>query len=440
MLRIFSLFISAFLLSNQVALGKTYYVAPPGTQTSSSPDGSEASPFSAINQAFGSGKIKGGDILLLMDGAYGSLTIKANAIFDTPVTIMSQNGKGAHFDNILLAGKTRNLTLRDLSVWPSSPEDGGTNYLVRAYDTTANIMVDGLDVRSEEGADSYAQWDADKWNSRKFSGILLQGPNATVANNQLTGIYHGIIVVEKNSLISNNTIQGFNGDGMRAGSHSLVQGNHVSDCVKTDNNHDDGFQAMSAKNLVIDSNVIIEWSGGKDHPLRCALQGIGLFDGPYENVTITNNDVAVTAIHGISVYGAHGAEITDNVVVNGLGQTGKYPYIGVYARKDGTPSTDVLVSDNFAMSFQVDASAKNRIRLLKNSVIRTPARVLRENPIFGGIPTAPPVEPIIPVEPVIPVAPPANEPAISPVPVPSAGLLLLGALGSLAALRRRKAN
>ena len=373
MLRVVALLLGLFALSNGPALSETYYVAPLDAVVGGTPDGTEGLPFLSIDKAFASGKVKGGDTLLLKDGAYGSVTIKINAAFDVPVTIMSQNGKAAQFDRILLSLDTRNLILRNLSVWPRNPSSIGPHSLIRAYSTTSDITLVGLDVRSEEGAGDYMKWDAAKWNVRKFNGIMLQGPRSLVTGSRLTGIYHGILVGEDSQIID-NIIDGFNGDGMRAFSRSVVRGNKVVNCVKTDDNHDDGFQsfatnAKSVTDLVIDSNIIIEWTGKDDYPLRCTMQGIGLFDGFYDNLTIVNNVVSNTHAHGISVYGARGAKIFNNTVVNTLGLTGKYPYIAVYRRKDGTPSTDILVANNAAMSFQGIASATDRVEFRNNSVI-----------------------------------------------------------------------
>jgi hypothetical protein len=394
MLRVATLVLGLFALSYGPALSETYYVAPLGAVASAAPDGTEKQPFASIDKAFASGKVKGGDTLLLKDGAYGTVEIKANAAFDVAVAIMSQNGKAAHFDSITLAGTTRNLILRNLSVWPSNVASvaGTADYLITSYETTSDITLDGLDIRSEENAGNFMQWDSAKWEMRKYSGITLQGSRSLVIGSKLTGIRHGIMVRDDSEII-NNIVDGYNGDGLRAFSRSTVRGNRVSNCVQTDDNHADGFQSFSVggapvTDLVIDSNVIIEWMGAVDHPLRCSLQGIGLFDGPYDNLTIANNLVSATAIHGISVYGARGAKIVNNTVVNVRGLVGKYPYIAVYPRKDDTPPSDVLLANNIAMSIQGVASATNKVVFLNNSIIGLPLQVFENSPAFDYRPRA----------------------------------------------------
>lgn len=177
MLKVVALFLGLFALSCGPALSETYYVAPLDAVVVGTPDGTEGLPFLSIDKALKSGKVKGGDTLLLKDGAYGPVSIRENAAFDLPVTIMSLNGKAAHFDSILLAQDTRNLILRNLSVWPRDPSVSSA-YLVRGYTTTSDITADSLDIRSEENAAEFMRWDAAKWNARKFNGIWLQGPRA----------------------------------------------------------------------------------------------------------------------------------------------------------------------------------------------------------------------------------------------------------------------
>ena len=391
MLKVVTVLLGLFAMSSVSAQSETYYVAPLGTTIAGTPVGTDALPFASINAAFASGKVKGGDTLLLKDGAYGAVTIKINAAFDVPVTIMSQNAKAAQFDNILLAGNTRNLTLKNLSVWPRDPAISSA-YLVRSYTTVSDITVDGLDIRSELGAGDFMQWDAARWEARKFNGIVLGGPRGIAIRNRTTGIYTGVSVGEDSQII-NNIVNGFNGDALRAVSRTTVRGNRVFNCVKTDANHDDGFQSFASNggsitDLVLDSNVIIEWTGTTDHPLRCTLQGIGMYDGPYDNLTIVNNLVSTTHSHGVSVYGARGARIFNNTVVNTRGLTGLIPYIAVRPHKNGTPSTDVLVANNVAMSFSGGASAINGVEYRNNSVIGTPSLKFQNPAAFDYRPKA----------------------------------------------------
>jgi parallel beta-helix repeat protein len=183
-----------------------------------------------------------------------------------------------------------------------------------------------------------------------------------------------------------NVINFYNGDGLRGlGDNNVFLRNRVFNCIKTDGNHADGFQSFagesgSVKGLVLDSNTIIEWTHPDgDHPLRCRLQGIGLFDGFYDDLTIINNLVTTTQYHGISVYGVRKGIISNNTVANTDGVTGPHPYIGVRNHKDGSLTTGVLVSNNLAMSFTGSSDLGSAVEYRNNSVIGTPGAVF-ENP------------------------------------------------------------
>ena len=363
-----------------------WFVAPlTSPPSSAAPSGSEADPFATVNAAFKSGKIRGGDRILLKDGPHGTLLLR-NAAFDAQVTIMSQTGSRAQIDSALIDNASRNIRLFQLSVWPTDPSNG-PRWLVLAMPDTSDIVVERLTIRSERGeATKFASWDAAMWEARKFSGIRLDGPRSTAVRNNLMGIAFGITLRGNDSQAISNTINFYNGDGLRGlGNNNVFRWNRVFNCIKTDHNHADGFQSFagasgSVAGLVLDSNIIIEWTlAERNHPLRCRLQGVGLFDGFYDNLTIINNLVATTQYHGISVYGARGAVIVNNTVVHAEGLTGLTPYIGVRDHKNGTPTSDVLVANNVAMSFTGVSSVDRSVTFKNNSVVGTPGAVF-QNP------------------------------------------------------------
>ena len=367
----------------EVARAADWFVAPKGATVTAAPVGSESDPFATVAAAFASGKVKGGDRVLLKDGDHDAVLLR-NLAFSTQVTITSQNKRSAHVESVLINDGVRNLRLLNLAVWPSDPAKA-PGYLVQSAPMTSDIVVESLSLSSGRDAARFMDWDAAKWNTRRFSGIRLDGARSSALRNRIIALYGGISLGGDDSNATGNLINGYNGDGLRGfGINNVFTANRVFNCVDTDDNHDDGFQSFSVgaggiRGLVLDRNVIVEWTGAANHPLRCRLQGIGLFSGPYYDLTITNNLVATTQYHGISVYGARGAKIINNTVVNGDGITSVTPYIMVTNHKDGTPSTDVLVANNIAMSIRGTASAANRVEFRDNSVIGTPGAVF-ENP------------------------------------------------------------
>ncbi len=375
------------------AAAQTFYIAPPGASAVATPDGSLAKPFPSLSAAFKSGKVDGGETLLLMDGKYGSVKLY-NIAMASPVIIRSQNGKKAHMDSVVMTGTTKNLILQNLSVWPSSP-DLIVRELVVTAATTSLITIEGLLMYSHPDAPNYLKWSETDWNGRKVNGIRLNGSNSTARGNTLVATYSGLTSTGANNRFEKNTVDGFNGDGMRGlGPNNVFLRNLVKKCVATDENHDDGFQAWvnSTSNptgLVLDGNIILEWAATPtNHPLRCRLQGIGLFDGIYRNLTIINNVVSATQYHGISVYGADNAIIANNTVVHSTGNPTTSPYIMVVATKRGIEPTNVLIANNVAMSIRGTPSVERNVVFKNNSVLTYPAKMLMDVLTFDYRPKA----------------------------------------------------
>jgi parallel beta-helix repeat protein len=385
------LFAAAFMISTSVpGWAATHYIAPKGATISPTADGSQAKPWGSVSAA--AKAAKGGDTLLLMDGQHSGILLK-NFPFDQPVTIRSLNGRKARVEWIFLDGTTRNYVFRDLSIWPSNPEVIERPRLIQTTAGVSDVTFDNLDLRSGVNASNYPAWTLEQWIKYKVNGISTRGVRTQITNNQITGVAFGIQTLGNDSLIANNRIYGFSGDAMRAlGQKNIVRNNTMSDCVKIGGNHSDGFQSWAqtvpVDGLVLDGNTILEWSNSKNSPLRCKLQGIGLFDGFYENLVIQNNVVSVSAYHGISVYGARNAKIVNNTVVRASGNPGKSPWIAVSAHKNGTPSTDVTVSNNLAMSFLRTSDPTNRVVSVANSVISYPATAFNDVTSFNYVPKA----------------------------------------------------
>lgn len=368
------------------ALAADYYVAPQGTVVSGTPDGSQARPFTSIWQAFNSKKITGGDTLWLMDGPHGEVNIYGQA-FTSPVVIASVNPKKAQLENILFGSGTRNITLRNLQIVPTNP-NVQSRHLIRSYGDTSDISVEQSWLRGNLDARNFRNWDAATWQARKFDAIFLQGPRSRVVGNRIVAVNMGIVIDGPDGLVERNVINGFNADGLRGnGRNNVFRNNRVFNCVQTDGNHADGFQSFAITNgqvgsgvvdgLVLDGNTFIEWTDGTMHPLRCALQGIGMFNGWYDNVTITNNLVATRAYHGIAVYGARNGTIANNTVVNVVNKAEKWPWVILSNHQSGTKSSDVVVANNLAMAYMGSSDPANRVTFASNAVIGTPGNVFR---------------------------------------------------------------
>lgn len=384
------MFIMAVLGHGQEVMAETYYVAPQGAPSAVMPDGSLAKPFTSIGQALYSGKVKGGDTVLLMDGSHGSVSLYKIA-FDKPVIIASQNGKNAHIDWISIKGASSNMSFERITVWPTDRASMPTGNLIETLSEASDIVFSDMSIRSSSDAVNYLQWDAATWDANRVHGFSLNGPRNIARGNQLTAIYMGITLTGTGSMALDNVIDGFNGDGLRPlGDNNVVRGNLVKNCAKTDANHDDGIQGFKANRgtisgLIIDRNTILEWTAAPDHPLRCSLQGMFLSDAIYENLMVTNNLVATSQYHGITLSGGKNAKIINNTVVNAKSVTGPYPWLKIW---DTPLPVNVLVANNVAMSVGGPSNAGSELTFRNNSVIGTPGAVFENSFAFDYRPKA----------------------------------------------------
>jgi hypothetical protein len=118
------------------------------------------------------------------------------------------------------------------------------------------------------------------------------------------------------------------------------------------------------------------------------MQGIGMFNGYYENLLIQNNVVATRHYHGITVQGTRHARILNNTVVNIDGTVGKAPWIRIVGKTATLPSQDVIVANNVAMQFQGATDVVNNVLFTHNTVILYPAKVMTDIATFNYVPKA----------------------------------------------------
>lgn len=344
---------------------------------------SSSNTYKSLAALDAAGVLTSGDHVYLQDGYHGDLVINGMH-FTSDVTIEPAPGATAQVDTIDVRDASH-LVIKGLKAWPLVPDPNAVA-VVRTYADASDITFANLDVRSLPTAVNFVQWNLAAWNTNKISGFLMDGTRITATGNRVTGVYHGVQSFGAYGLIENNIVDGFAADGMRAmGDNSVVRGNKVQNCFQIDSNHADGFQSWSRgangapgagtlHNLRIERNKILEWTLKATNPLRCHLQGIGMFDGIYEDVTIANNVIAVGAYHGIAVAGANRLLITQNTVAEIDGKIVNYPWIKVNKDKSGTPPTNVTVANNSTASLQVFANTTRNIVVSNNTVVKAPAR------------------------------------------------------------------
>ncbi len=347
-------------------------IPPLGTPTA----GATYPTFDALVRA---GVLKAGDRVFLRGGYHGPIAVR-DLKFTTPVTVAQMPGETAHVEAIDVFNSS-NVIFRDFKVWSMSP-NASSSAMIRTYPDASDITFTNLDVRSVADAAGYMQWSANTWLANMHSGFFTEGARISIIGNRLTAINFGIQSAGPNGLVEGNIIDGFSGDALRGlGNDTTVRGNKAQNCVSIDGNHADGFQSFSVgasgvpgtgtvNNLTVENNKILEWASATSNPLRCQLQGIGMFDGMYANPVIRNNLVVVTAYHGITLAGALNAKVINNTVVSPSSAANNWPWIMVTYHKDGRASKGAIIANNATNYMQNANDAALGIVAANNVVVK----------------------------------------------------------------------
>ncbi len=248
-----------------------------------------------------------GDTILLTPGTYSSVAISNLAIVGD-VTITSKDpGAPAVFTDLTIRNCSGlNFTNIEFALNPAS----GSNP-IKVLDST-DIHLDKLNV--------HGSLDGNPTNDT--SALQIRGSsNVSVSNSEFQQLSNGISHLDSDHItISGNSFHDLQIDGVRGGGSSFVtiSNNYFTDFYREDGNHPDAIQfwttntTTSAHDIIISGNVIDRGDGG-------VMQGIFIKDEsggklPYHDVKIVGNVIVGSMWNGISVNGADGLIISDNIV------------------------------------------------------------------------------------------------------------------------------
>lgn len=318
--------------------------------------------------------VQGGDTITLQSGSYGNLTVsgKHNTSF---VLIRANVGATAVFTSINFNNSSYwELTGVYLRPRYATGADGK-----RAINLNGNYLTaKNCDINY---SDDITGWTDTDWVDRSGNGIIMNGTNIIVKDNTISVVDHGISNNAQYTLVSGNIIANFRGDGIRGlGDDAVYEYNIVKNAFDVDENHDDGFQSWSVgpggvgtgvvKNVIIRGNTIINYED-PNQPYRSNLQGIGLFDGMFENWLVENNLIITDHWHGISFYGAINCKIINNTVVDNNLTPSPDPWIMVNNHKNGTPSSGVIVRNNISTDYSLtgDVTADHNVEITMSQAV-----------------------------------------------------------------------
>ncbi|WP_119168905.1 right-handed parallel beta-helix repeat-containing protein [Algihabitans albus] len=365
LLSVASLTLAATLPFGGAAWARDLQIDPSGTLTS----GDEtALVFPSLEAALAEAQLQGGERIFLHSGNYGDLTIQGQHL-EPPVSLRPAPGAQAVADRLKIADSSGwhvsglliepQRAIEPVVTTPDRGTPGFPTTLLQVAADARDIRLEDLTVRS---APSIADWGESEWIERAHHGVALEGARVHLLNSTIMHVRHAITVTGTGVRVEGNTIDRFSEDAVRAlGDDGIYRGNTIKNCYSLYYHHDDGFQSWSrgpdgspgtgvVRNVEITGNSIINFED-PDQPFRCNLQGIGLFDGMFENWTIANNLVVVDHFHGITVMGARQVKVLNNTVIDARpGQPGP-PWVTVVAHKDGTAGSGNLVANNLSASF-----------------------------------------------------------------------------------------
>jgi len=337
-----------------------YYVDP-STGSMSNP-GTSAQPWSTLEAVFSGGKtFQDGDTILLRNGHHGYPTVTGNHSVD--VTIMPDTGHAPTLRKILFDDASHWI-LSDMEISPEtvSSYEGGNFIQINA--DCSDITVEYCDIYS---ASSTSGWTRTDWKTKTGSAFFCYAPDCLFYGNTITNISIGILLASTavGSEASANSIDYFRTDAIRSlGDYQIIDGNIVTNAIEADEpgvdgNHEDAFQSYSSGSggsgsgtvtgTIVRNNVFINFTD-PNFPDIGDMQGIGMFDGYFEDWVIENNLVVVDHFHGISVYGGINCRIINNTVLeNPDNFMAGSPWLNFFPHKTRTPGgSGNIVRNNIA--------------------------------------------------------------------------------------------
>ena len=351
---------------------KNIFVDP--SKQESGGDGSIKNPWRSLKDVLDREELQPGDTIYLRTGDYGALWINDRRN-EAPVTIAADQDHAPRFTSIRVSASS-NWHLYGLSVSPSLEQSNAQRTLIEIEEDADAITIEKFSIMSARDS---ARWTAADWNARAANGIVAGGTKITLRGNRLRNINHGITISASDSVVENNLIENFSGDGIRGlGNHTTYRSNTIKNCYGVNDNHDDGFQSWSigedgkpgngeVVGVVISGNKIINYDD-PDQPFRCALQGIGLFDGIHADYVIENNVVIVDHWHGITVMGARNVRIINNSVIDPNDTLPGPPWITITKHENGASPQGSFIVNNLAPSFNSRGFSKGKFPTSRKGV------------------------------------------------------------------------
>lgn len=382
---LFSIFM---ILIASVASASIFYCDP--INGSMANDGSQAHPWTTIEDVWNSGKIqttytaggvlynkntsgpvKPGDTIYLLSGFHGTLSVTGARNTDW-IYVKAAPGATPYLHKIYALGVGK-WWFEGLKVTPSADPA----YIVGTRSTLINIDSNNwygwsTDVTIKNSslytvADA-GEWDTiDEWSAYPYNGIISKAQYTIIDGCTLRNVGQGIRFSDNEypshySTIRLTTIDHASQDPIWVfySDHVTVEKNTIKNVVGVLDRtiyHYDMLQSVASDFLTIRNNLFVaNEPGAMPDALIANCQGVGMFDGWYDSAVIENNIVSVNSYHGISIYGATNSRMINNTVVYN-----QYSYwaggpssaqIGIFDHKTAGSGSNNVMRNNICTSIR----------------------------------------------------------------------------------------
>lgn len=314
--------------------------------------------------------VSAGDTIWLLSGYHGQLVL--NGYYNAqPITIRAQAGQTPQLSRVSIIG-AQNWVLDGLSISTAhAPVFVNQTIITLRNDgfwgPASDLTVRNCDVFC---GDDSSTWTAQDWIDNAGTAFDVRSDDTELAGNTVRNTRYAIACSGASNHVHDNVIDGFSGDGIRGlGNYGVYEYNVIKNAIDVgDGHHDDGFQSWSVGpggvgtgsvvGVVLRGNVFINHEN-PSHPMRTTMQGVGCFDGWFDDWVIENNVVITDHWHGITLLGARNCRIVNNTVIDLYTGTPGPSWIQVGFHKDGTPSENCVIRNNLSNTISVPAGQTN---------------------------------------------------------------------------------
>jgi len=332
-------------------------------QTIFTANGSVGPFYTAVNPT--SGVIHPGDVTLLNDGNYGTLSIGSTTLTNPSDFLTISNASGQNnvlFTNISIQSFDK-LFFNGITVENNGNGSPGSvsDSLISLIDNgrtaqVQNVIFQNMTLAAQADVSS---WSSSDWNTKGINGIAAIASGTSGANincvslnkNHIFNVIGGIQLFASSSLIQGNNIS-MTGDYAvdTCGTYIKVNNNVMYDGNSVGGDIAPTTSLNNCSQVEVFNNIIMRQISSTATPFPPIFyDGISNFDSDITNLNIHNNLVITDAPYGIGGSSLHNSTITNNTIIqDGTSSSNGLPILWVGPMSTtGTNSSNVTVSKNF---------------------------------------------------------------------------------------------